>query len=340
MFLPLVARVPSVPMSDGLPGEWRTEVELVRFLEVVLRTRYPDAIIERESLLDDRLRPDLIMHLGDDVYIIEVKRVTPLTEIRLEDTREQLIRYRAAALHKYRGRTVRSVLVVPGVFSTEKIESLTAVGVEVWDKAWLGAAIQGEPLWHYKGQAPPHSPSSSQSQIEHCKKLRSELSAIKPGLRAWSKYQKICMEIWEVLFYPELSRPINESTNETGVNRRDFVVPNYAADGFWAFMRNHYRADYVVVDAKNLSGHVSKSHVLQIANYMTRSGTGLFGVIMTRRGTDRSAQYTRREQWVLYNKMLLILDDDDVIQMLDNVIGGDDPSLVIRQKVEDFRLSL
>ncbi len=61
---------------------------------------------------------------------------------------------------------------------------------------------------------------------------------------------------------------------------------------------------------------------------------------MTRRGSDRAALYTRREQWVLYGKMLIIITDDDTTQMLDNAISGEDPSLVIRQKIEDFRLSL
>jgi hypothetical protein len=176
--------------------------------------------------------------------------------------------------------------------------------------------------------------------VEQCRLLRERLPAIPAGRADWSTYQKTCMEIWEALFHPELSRPISESENESKVNRRDFVVPNYAPDGYWAFMRANYRADYIVVDAKNLAGLASKSHVLQISNYMSRHGTGLFGVIMTRRGSDRAALYTRREQWVLYGKMLIVLNDEDALQMLDNVISGDDPSLVIRQNIEDFRLKI
>ncbi|GAA1805615.1 hypothetical protein GCM10009835_25700 [Planosporangium flavigriseum] len=102
----------------------------------------------------------------------------------------------------------------------------------------------------------------------------------------------------------------------------------------------HYRADYIVVDAKNLAGGVNKCHVLQICNYMTHHGTGLFGIIVTRKGSDRSADQTRREQWILHNKMLLVLSDEDMTQMFNNKAKGQDPATVIRQKVEDFRLAI
>jgi hypothetical protein len=312
--------------------EWRTEVEFITFLKTLLISQYPDAIIHEGTLGGGRLRPDLIMHFSNEIYVIEVKRETPLTGSRLHDVTALLVNYRQAAMEAYPGRVIHFILAIPGVLSADKHEVITGIGYDVWDKNWIIRAVEDGPVLR-----PPREPTDRAGQ---CRTLLERHASIEPGKPAWSEYQKICMEIWECLFLPELSRPISESANESGVNRRDFVVPNYATDGFWAFMRSHYHADYIVVDAKNLVGLAGKAHVLQISNYMSRRGTGLFGVIMTRRGSDRAALYTRREQWVLYGKMLIVLDDDDTEQMLDNAINGDEPSLVLRQKIEDFRLSL
>jgi hypothetical protein len=126
------------------------------------------------------------------------------------------------------------------------------------------------------------------------------------------------------------------------VNRRDIILPNYATDGFWRFLRGTYSAEYVVVDAKNHCGPgaVKKDHVLQLANYLTAAGTGLFGMILTRQRESGSAKVTRREQWLIHRKMILTLTDDDLHQMIASRNTGSPPEEVVRQKLQDFRLSI
>lgn len=105
-------------------------------------------------------------------------------------------------------------------------------------------------------------------------------------------------------------------------------------------MRLHYRADYVVVDAKNLCGQANKTHVLQLANYLSIYGTGLFGMIISRNGMAGGGAYTCREQWMLHSKMIITLDDNDLLQMLESKKSGTDPEDLVRQKIEDFRLGM
>jgi len=122
------------------------------------------------------------------------------------------------------------------------------------------------------------------------------------------------------------------------VNRRDIVLPNYASEGFWAFMLQYYGAHYVVVDAKNYVGPVKKTEILQLGNYLSRHGAGLFGIIVCRSDLDKGGEITRRELWAFHQKLIVVLNGDDLIQMLDASAVGTDPAEVIRQKIEDFRL--
>lgn len=181
------------------------------------------------------------------------------------------------------------------------------------------------------GPAPAERPSPA---VE----LERRLTAIAPEKDEWSLYQSLCGDVLAYLFCPPLQQPIGESANESKVNRRDFVLPNYADAGFSHFMRTEFRAHYVVVDAKNYTRGVKKGEILQLANYLSAHGAGLFGLILTRTAAARSAELTRREQWIIHQKLILVLNDDDLRQMLSLKASGGRPEDIVRQQIEDFRL--
>jgi hypothetical protein len=71
-----------------------------------------------------------------------------------------------------------------------------------------------------------------------------------------------------------------------------------------------------------------------------RHGTGLFGMLLTRHGLNENARWTRREHWVLHDKMIIGLDDEDMQQMLLTKLAGNNPADLIQQRIEDFRLRI
>lgn len=148
-------------------------------------------------------------------------------------------------------------------------------------------------------------------------------------------------DLLNLLFVPPLNTVIAQSSTENGVNRRDFVMPNYAsAESFWGFLRVHYRGDFIVADAKNYTKPAGKEEVLQLANYLSHHGTGLVGLLVTRKGLAQDARWTSREQWLLYNKLIIGLGEDDYYQMLITQRAGGDPAELVRQRIEDFRLRM
>lgn len=165
-----------------------------------------------------------------------------------------------------------------------------------------------------------------------------QLKACATGRSAWSQYQRLVGNMLEAFFVPPLEKPISESPDGYQVNRRDFVLPNYCTTGFWAFMRERYAADYVVVDAKNYTKKIGKKEILQIANYLKEHGAGLFGVIFSRSGPDQSATITLREQWALSRKLIIVLTDADLLSMIASSKSGGNPDTILRQRVEEFRL--
>ena len=223
------------------------------------------------------------------------------------------------------------------------LAALHTANIEVWDIRYLGKQfseqIQEAPFSYYKALLLAQLSRPAVPSLEQ--KLLDNLAVCHPGKADWYVYQSLVGDILECLFTPPLGKPIPELCDKAKANRRDFIMPNYTDKGFWAFMREQYQADYVVVDAKNYTRKVKKSEVLQIANYLKPHGAGLFGIIISRKGGDTSGcEHTLREQWMVHRKLILVLDDDDIKEMLIAKSDGRAPEEIVGQKIEHFRLSM
>lgn len=268
--------------------------------------------------------------------VIECKAQSTLTIERLRVVLEQLSEWK-----KYVG-DAKLVLAFPGDLSDRAKGFVKQFDVEVWDLSYLANNFKNQidniGNTYFKSLLKIVAVQKTEWSIEE--KLIVKLKKCAPGKVEWSKYQNLVGEILERLFVPPLSTPIKELSDSFKVNRRDFIFPNYEEEGFWAFLRNQYSADYIVVDAKNYTRKIKKQEVLQIVNYLKPYGTGLFAIIVCRNGGDSSCMHTLREVWTFQKKMIIILTDNDIEQMLKDKNVGLPPENVIRDKIRDFRLEL
>ena len=275
--------------------------------------------------------------------LIQVKLTTPQTSYRLEQMNAVL----KAAAERYKeldpGREPGLVLAIPGVLSQSKMTVALRSRLEIWDGPSLRA--RARPLGI---SVPPYVAFENLealdwqdigSQYTHA--LLYRLHDIHPGQAAWPAYEKYCEDLLNFLFVPPLNPAIPQSRDDHHANRRDYILPNYALDGgFWQFMRGHYDAHYVVAEVKNLSRCPGKREILQVANYLNPHGTGLFALVLARKELDETARWTCREQWIQHNKLIVGIHDEDVRQMVETKLGGNDPAELVRQKIEDFRLGI
>ena len=267
--------------------------------------------------------------------LIECKNAAFLTGNRLKSAIAQIDRYRKES------KFDSYVLAFPGRISAEGQKLVRESGIEVWDADFISNTFRKEieksthPYFRnlFLSLAPIES-----LPIEH--QLLEKLKSCHPGKKYWSDYQKLVGQILEHLFCPPLQSPISESADKFSINRRDWIFPNYSDTGFWHFLRQTYKADYVVVDAKNYKNLISKKQVLQIANYLKPHGAGLFAIIATRSGVNKGAELTIREQWMVHNKMILVINDANLEAMLLASSSGGESYKVLGQVIEDFRLSI
>ncbi|QUR68940.1 hypothetical protein [Mycobacterium spongiae] len=324
-------------MDDG-PRDMRgREFELL--VETALFSILDIESVEREPRLRADVRPDLVAHLRNGrTAIIEVKLVTPATSVRLDQAADTLRHYREAYVGVFgmSDPAPQLVLVVSGVLAPERISDLLELGVDI--------VIDGPALRQAAPELPWPDPvagkrrGTTDAVVFRNAQLIEKLRQVAPGRADWPAHQRTVQDILAAVLSPPLALPLSEHPNRSRVNRRDIIFPNYADHGVWKFLRDHYQAHYVVVDTKNYVGSIKKNDILQTANYLNAHGAGLFGIITCRNSGDRSADVTRREQWIVHRKLIIVLNDDDLKQMVSFASDGSDPAIVVRQKVEDFRL--
>ncbi|MEU8397810.1 hypothetical protein AB0C28_21655 [Nonomuraea sp. NPDC048892] len=331
-------------MSAEQPGRPR-EIEFQLFLLDLFRRVFTGEVIHEARLTRGAMVDFLIEEStpsGSRAILIEAKRETPQTDRRLREAVEQLKHYRSAYLKAYPDRpSPRMALAIPDPLTPVRHDRFQQEGIDVLSREWIeeqarNHGLEDEAARFLDPEGRYHRPREQELGTQ----LLNKLNRTPAGKSHWVEYQSLCAQILAYLFCPPLEAPLTEHATASKINRRDMILPNYCNDDFFHFLRSHYRADYIVVDAKNYAKLVGKTQVLQLANYLSQHGAGLFGLIVTRSGADRAARLTQREQWLYHHKMVLVLIDEDLRQMIASKQSGGDPTSLLRQKIEDFRLSI
>lgn len=320
------------------------EIEFVRFLADALISHPHYTDVRWESVLqagNQRFRVDIIAERKTDgreeTLVIECKTPQALATTPISHAITQLQTYRTLI-----GKG-RMVLAVPASISASDLSALRSSRIETWDLAYLvdnfSRQAKRAPAGYYKALL--LAQRARRTQADRARGLIDDMRACRAGRDDWRLYQSIVGEVIEWLFTPPLNKSIVELSDTARANRRDFILPNYANAGFWAFMRAMYKADYIVIDAKNSARPVKKADVLQMANYLKPHGTGLFGIVVCRgERQEAGCLHTVRDQWQQHGKLILILCDADIEAMLMARSDGRPVEDIVSRKIDELRLSM
>lgn len=166
--------------------------------------------------------------------------------------------------------------------------------------------------------------------------LLERLEQCPPGKERWEEYQDLVEEIFRHLFVPPLSKPEPQSRSDDGLDIMDVVFPNHVGSGFWAEVKAEYEGSYIVVEAKNKES-CDKNDVIQLGNYLNKRHLGLFGILSSR-GISRPAEEERRAAYSNLNRMIILINDEDIREMILKKARKEDPEDVLRDRIDLYRM--
>lgn len=170
--------------------------------------------------------------------------------------------------------------------------------------------------------------------------LCQELRALGRGKKYWKAYEDLCERILRYLFPNDLSGWHRQKRTDDGLNRYDFICRLSPTTEFWSFVDNQLGSRYVLFEFKNYTALIKQGQILTTEKYLLPLALRRLGIILSRKGADKSARLTVAGAMRESGKMLLILDDDNVCELLHAKDRGDDPSDYLFRLSDDFLMAL
>lgn len=167
-----------------------------------------------------------------------------------------------------------------------------------------------------------------------------ELKRIKRGKSSWAQYERTCEKVLKYLFPNDLHGWHSLKRTDDGLNVYDYVCRIRPTTEFWKFVIDHLDSRYILFEFKNYSGRIKQGQILTTEKYLLVRGLRRMAIIMTRAGADPHAVAMTQGAMREHGKLMLILDDEKVCEMLHMKERGDDPTDCLFEIADNFLLTL
>lgn len=170
--------------------------------------------------------------------------------------------------------------------------------------------------------------------------LAERLRRLAAGRPEATQYEELSIEILKFLFGSDLVGWNAQNRTDDGLNRLDCICRVKPTHEFWRFIIEDLGSRYVVFEFKNYQDPISQGQVLTTEKYLLAPALRKVAFILTRNGADEGARKMAKGAMREHGKLMLILDDQSVIDMLEKRDSGVDPTDIMFDRADEFMLTL
>ncbi|MCA9092991.1 MAG: hypothetical protein KDA68_05865 [Planctomycetaceae bacterium] len=135
------------------------------------------------------------------------------------------------------------------------------------------------------------------------------------GRESAADYEHAVEKILSAIFYPALTDPELQTRVHEGRKIVDITYSNIARDGFFFWLRSHYKAPFIFVECKNYKSDPKNPELDQLSGRFSPN-RGQFGLIVCREIEDKDLFLKRcRDTANDHRGYIIALDDNDIVSM-------------------------
>ncbi len=154
------------------------------------------------------------------------------------------------------------------------------------------------------------------------------------------QYEIICSQIVKELFEEQFSKVSEQSYTTDEMFRMDMLCSLKGGTTFWDFLINFYRTKFIVFEFKNYKNLISQNLIYICEKYLYSPALRNVAFIISRKGFDRNARKAAKGCLIEHGKLILELNDEDLLCMLKLKDNGQEPSDYLMEKVEDVLMGI
>lgn len=187
---------------------------------------------------------------------------------------------------------------------------------------------------------PAHEPSDTQTvMIQQGNQLIQQLTQLPPS--QGKDYEQVIQKIMNYLFQNYLYNLRAQQRDEWQVNVYDLIARIIPKDNlFWNFIVQEMGSRYVVIECKNYAEKISQGQILTTEKYLYAPALRTFAMMCTRQGADDGANKVLRGAIREHGKLIVVLNDNDMISMIQRKQQGADPSDYLFDLVDELFYTL
>ena len=172
-----------------------------------------------------------------------------------------------------------------------------------------------------------------------------QLKKIKIGKEEWGKYQIFCKNVIKDIFSDDLDSWKYQSKTKDGKDIFDLIAkikckPKDSND-FFRTMEEFFFSKYIIFEFKNYSNKITDKEILTTKKYLYHQALRKVAIIFTRKGANERAYNEIRNAVKEEGKIILVIDDEELIQMLKLWRDrGINPAILLQEKLNNLLMGL
>lgn len=175
--------------------------------------------------------------------------------------------------------------------------------------------------------------------IDHQNKIKL-LESISKGQTEYKTYQTFCIDTLKYLFRDNLDLWEEQEKTDDGLNIYDLIckIKNNVTNEFFTMLETYFKSKYIIFEFKNYEDKISQYEVCTTEKYLYETALRKVAIIISREGINDNGDKMTKGILRENGKLIIVLNDEDIKTMIRYKEDGEDPSLVLTNKL-DFLLT-
>ena len=170
--------------------------------------------------------------------------------------------------------------------------------------------------------------------------FKQKLSNVKPGKNAASKYEKLLTDILKYLFEKDLAVWASQLITDDGLYKYDLVCRINPGNTFWDSLISDFHSRYVVFEFKNYNEQIKQTQVYTTEKYLYKTALRSVCFLIARNGADKNAIKASKGVLRETGKLLIILSEENLLNMVTLKDNGDSPSDYLYELLDKYLLKI
>lgn len=168
------------------------------------------------------------------------------------------------------------------------------------------------------------------------------LETIIAGKKNAQQYERFCVDTLKYLFNDTLSLWEEQQRSNDDLYRFDLIckIKNNIDNEFFNTIENYFSSKYIIFEFKNYIEEITQKEVYTTEKYLYKTALRTVAILLTRNGIDKNGIKAIKGILRENGKLIIVLDDSDIKQMIYAKEQGEDYIEILINKLDKMLVSL